>query len=41
MQTIRFLQIAIAQFEMNNKLGGYYHCSIGLDLELVKTVVGP
>ena len=33
MQTIRFLQIAIAQFEMNNKLGGYYHCSIGLNLD--------
>lgn len=39
MQTIRFLQVAIAQFEMNNKLGDYYHCSIGLDLntnELVR-----
>lgn len=33
MKTIRFLQVAIAQFEMNNKLGGYYHCSIGLDLD--------
>lgn len=32
MQTIRFVQIAIAQREWNAKLGGYYHCSIGLDI---------
>ncbi len=28
-----FVSGVVAQFEMNNKLGGYYHCSIGLDLD--------
>lgn len=33
MKTIRFLQVAIAQREWNTKLGGFYHCSIGIDVE--------
>jgi hypothetical protein len=30
---IRFLQIAIAQWEHNNKLKGTFHCTIGLNLD--------
>ena len=33
MTTIRFLQVAIAQREWNSKLGGFYHCSIGIDID--------
>lgn len=33
MKTIRFLQVAIAQREWNTKLGGFYHCSIGIDVD--------
>ena len=33
MHTIRFLQVAIAQREWNTKLGGFYHCSIGVDVD--------
>lgn len=33
MKTIRFLQVAIAQREWNTKLGGFYHCSIGIDID--------
>lgn len=33
MHKIRFLQIAIAQREWNTKLNGYYHCSIGLNID--------
>lgn len=30
---IKFLQIAIAQWEHNNKLKGVFHCTIGLNLD--------
>jgi hypothetical protein len=30
---IKFLQIAIAQWEHNNKLKGYFHCTIGVNLD--------
>lgn len=33
MTKIRFLQIAIAQDEYNKKLGDFFHCSIGLNLD--------
>lgn len=33
MQTIRFLQVAIAQWEHNNKLKGVFHCTIGVNLD--------
>jgi len=33
MQTIKFLQIAIAQDEYNKKYNDFFHCSIGLNLE--------
>lgn len=33
MKTIRFLQVAIAQREWNTKLRGFYHCSIGIDVD--------
>lgn len=33
MKTIRFLQVAIAQREWNTKLGGFYHCSIGINVD--------
>lgn len=39
MKTIKFLQVAIAQWEHNNKLKGVFHCTIGVNLntnELVR-----
>ena len=30
---IKFLQIAIAQWEHNNKLKGHFHCTIGVNLD--------
>jgi hypothetical protein len=30
---IRFLQVAIAQWEHNNKLKGTFHCTIGINLD--------
>jgi hypothetical protein len=30
---INFLQIAISQWEHNNKLKGYFHCTIGINLD--------
>ena len=30
---IRFLQVAIAQWEHNNKLKGVFHCTIGINLD--------
>lgn len=33
MQTIRFVQVAIAQREWNTKLNGFFHCSIGIDVD--------
>lgn len=33
MKTIKFLQVAIAQWEHNNKLKGVFHCTIGVNLD--------
>lgn len=33
MKTINFLQVAVAQREWNTKLKGFYHCSIGIDVD--------
>ena len=33
METIKFLQVAIAQWEHNNKLKGVFHCTIGVNLD--------
>jgi hypothetical protein len=30
---IKFLQVAIAQWEHNNKLKGVFHCTIGVNLD--------
>jgi hypothetical protein len=36
--TINFLQIAIAQWEHNNKLKGTFHCTIGLNIDTFELV---